>query len=101
MTFFLDDADRELIESLSADPQPAELGTFYEDEIPEGLTSNGFDLLMDLCRYRILVYRGQGLDHFAEPYRRVWEWANSVELSWVGFDRAPPSFWREQPYGNF
>ena len=91
----LSDRDRVLIESLVAQDSPQELGFFYADEVPDGVSEEGFRFLMDLCQFRI--YRSNPssmLDEAGATSRVAWEYSLRVGPEWPGFDRPPPTAFR-------
>jgi hypothetical protein len=96
----LSPADRALIESLVFDPS---LTPKYEmlksclvwaDEMPVGISPDGYEYVSDLLAVRGFIHRGVPTENWGigpAPYLRVWDDAVGSGLTWIGFRRLPLS----------
>lgn len=96
MDVYFSEQDRRLIENLSYDPnrQPSYDSIkdclVWNDERPEGLTSDGYGKLCDLWIARSFIHRGLPFSaHELDPayFEQVWSTARKQGFQWPGFMR--------------
>ena len=92
----LSDADRGLVEALPFDGQAAPAFNemtwclVWPDEVPDGLSREGYRIVRDLLVARGFIHRGVPVEAWDEGYLDRWEaWneALSSRLRWNGFRR--------------
>ena len=92
MTSFSEN-DRRLIEALCHDTKAtpaleALKGCLvWTDEVPDGLSNTGHELLNDLLAARGMMHLGQQLQDLPRAYRDAWTNAVESKLKWPGFAR--------------
>jgi hypothetical protein len=88
--------DLSLIESLVYNPtlEPKFDGMrdclFWADEEPDGLTSDGYDTLIDLWAARSFLHKGRDFSTYKlspDYFRLIWERALAQGFRWPGFNR--------------
>ncbi|MGD9169432.1 MAG: hypothetical protein PVI97_05140 [Candidatus Thiodiazotropha sp.] len=88
--------DLELIEKLEFNPdlEPSydaiKNCLVWEDERPDGLTPEGYELLSDLWIARSFIHRGIPFSTWVldpDYYERVWKEATEAKFKWPGFNR--------------
>jgi hypothetical protein len=106
--------DRALIESLVFDPslkpryEMVKSCLVWADEIPTGISPEGYEYVSDLLALRGFIHRGVPTEDWGigpAPYLRVWDDALGSGLKWIGFRRFPLSkmdrrFLNEQLVGD-
>ena len=93
---YFQDRDLELIEGLEFNPElepsydAIKNCLVWEDERPDGLTSDGYEKLCDLWIARSFIHRGIPFSNWEldpEYFEHVWEEATQAKFKWPGFNR--------------
>jgi hypothetical protein len=93
---YFEGRDLELIENLEFNPdlEPSydaiKNCLVWEDERPDGLTPDGYELLCDLWIARSFIHRDIPFSSWVldpEYFGRVWEDAMEAKFKWPGFNR--------------
>lgn len=82
--------DLEFDETLTASFEALKGCLIWEDERPDGLTSEGYECLCDLWIARSFIHRNLpssdwGLD--SDHFQRIWNEALKAKIDWPGFKR--------------
>ncbi len=90
----LSDVDREMLEASAFDPHAApaynEVAAclVWTDEVPPGLSADGYDYVRDLLAARGYIHRRVPIDRWDSPERlERWNDALAAGLHWNGFRR--------------